>query len=96
MFFNLFKSKKSKTLNSNTSSTTNNSGTNADERTSQSSTASKILHEYENSRFSPLNIDLNKVELNQKSNSNNLNILTGRAKKSNIPIYTGNPFNPYF
>ena len=59
-------------------------------------TPDQILQQYSKSRFTPLDIDLDKLKLDAKPVQKNNDILTGRAKSTKIPIYTGNPFNPYF
>ena len=67
---------------------------------SGTSTQDQILKDYETRRFSPLDIDLSKLDSLNKAGSSDstdpYHIIKQSLKHSNIPIYTGNPFNPYF
>ena len=97
MFF-FFKKKSRQKLgnasnNLNTASNLNN-GSGLESSTSQD----QILHDYTTKRFSPLDIDLSKLDLSGQSNASKdpYNIIKYTLKHSKIPIYTGNPFNPYF
>ena len=89
--FSLFKKKNKQTPNSNDSNA---------RIQARSSTQDQILKDYETRRFSPLDIDLTKLNALNKSggasDTDPYHIIKQTLKHSKIPIYTGNPFNPYF
>ncbi len=57
----------------------------------------QILNNYANRRFSPMELDLDSYNWNAKPKVKDNHILPSNIKQhSDIPVYTGNPFNPYF
>ena len=99
--FSFFKKKSGQNLG-NASSNLNTTGNSSDLSNSSavepSTSQDQILHDYTTKRFSPLDIDLSKLDLSGQSNASKdpYNIIKYTLKHSKIPIYTGNPFNPYF